>query len=66
MNSTFFKILSGMDTAVSSLSEREENRMIKKYVHCPLQYVYAICYSREKVIYYNLDFRGEVQKVIYK
>lgn len=68
MNNTFFRILSGLDTAVSSLSEREENSVIKKFVHCSLRHVYAVYYNREKVIYYNLDydFRGGAKRVIYK
>ena len=38
----------------------------KKYVSMGRTDIYAVCYAAERIIYYNLDFRGTTQLIIFK
>lgn len=38
--------------------------MTKKFIHYKKKHIYALCYKKEKIIYYNLDFKGKTQIIL--
>ena len=40
--------------------------MIKKYIRFYNRKIYAIYYRRNNTIYYNLNFSGEAQLIVFK
>ncbi len=40
--------------------------MIKKYIHFYSREIYAIYYRKGNTIYYNLNFFGKAQLIIFK
>jgi len=40
--------------------------MTKKYVAMGRTDIYAVCYGKERTIYYNVDFKNSTQMIILK
>ncbi len=48
------------------LEEERVTDMVKKYIYYKDHSIYALYYSANDTIYYNLSFAGKVHVIIYK